>query len=99
MKEKRLSFLDRYLTVWIFLAMLLGVSIGYFFPGTPDFINQLNSGSTAAAVNVPLAFGLYQVPSTQWIVRWMYSRFPFAKTTPYQIKNMPFQGVSSLLTA
>jgi len=54
MKEKRLSFLDRYLTVWIFLAMLLGVSIGYFFPNTPDFINQFNSGST----NVPLAIGL-----------------------------------------
>jgi len=42
MQEKRLSFLDRYLTVWIFLAMLLGVSIGYFFPGTPGFINQFN---------------------------------------------------------
>lgn len=54
MKEKRLSFLDRYLTVWIFLAMLLGVSIGYFFPSTPDFINQFNSGST----NAPLAIGL-----------------------------------------
>lgn len=54
MQEKRLSFLDRYLTVWIFLAMLLGVSIGYLFPGTPDFINQFNSGST----NVPLAIGL-----------------------------------------
>jgi ACR3 family arsenite transporter len=54
MRQKQLSFLDRYLTVWIFLAMLLGVSIGYFFPGTPDFINQFNSGST----NVPLAIGL-----------------------------------------
>lgn len=54
MQEKRLSFLDRYLTVWIFLAMILGVSIGYFFPGTPRFINQFNSGST----NVPLAVGL-----------------------------------------
>ncbi|MCE7059257.1 ACR3 family arsenite efflux transporter [Dyadobacter sp. CY343] len=59
MQEKRLSFLDRYLTLWIFLAMLLGVSIGYFFPGAPDFINQFNSGSTGAqSVNVPLAIGL-----------------------------------------
>jgi len=39
MNNPRLSFLDRYLTLWIFLAMLIGVSIGYFLPGTPDFIN------------------------------------------------------------
>jgi len=55
MNNPRLSFLDRYLTLWIFLAMLIGVSIGYFLPGTPDFINQFNSGS---GVNVPLAIGL-----------------------------------------
>lgn len=54
----RLSFLDRYLTVWIFLAMIIGVSIGYFFPDTPDFINQFNSDSDGAVVNVPLAVGL-----------------------------------------
>ncbi|KAA0988826.1 ACR3 family arsenite efflux transporter [Dyadobacter aurulentus] len=54
MNTRRLSFLDRYLTLWIFLAMLVGVSIGYFMPGTPDFINQFNSGQT----NVPLAIGL-----------------------------------------
>ncbi len=54
MNTPRLSFLDRYLTLWIFLAMLIGVSIGYFLPGTPDFINQFNSGQT----NVPLAIGL-----------------------------------------
>ncbi|MCF0051812.1 ACR3 family arsenite efflux transporter [Dyadobacter sp. LJ53] len=64
MNNPRLSFLDRYLTLWIFLAMLIGVSIGYFLPGTPDFNNQFSSGSTgapgagAAAVNVPLAIGL-----------------------------------------
>lgn len=58
MQEKRLSFLDRHLTIWIFLAMLLGVGIGYIFPGTPDFVNQFNSGSSASAVNVPLAIGL-----------------------------------------
>lgn len=51
---KQLGFLDRYLTLWIFLAMIIGVGIGYFFPSTPDFINQFSSGST----NIPIAIGL-----------------------------------------
>jgi arsenite transporter len=52
--KAKLKLLDRYLTLWIFLAMILGVAIGYFFPGTPDIINSFNSGT----INIPLAIGL-----------------------------------------
>jgi len=52
--KKRLTFLDQYLTLWIFLAMLLGVGIGYFIPKSSGFINSFSSGTT----NIPLAIGL-----------------------------------------
>ncbi|RRA89289.1 ACR3 family arsenite efflux transporter [Paenimyroides viscosum] len=52
--QPKLKFLDRYLTLWIFLAMLLGVGLGYFFPNISSVTNSLSVGAT----NIPLAIGL-----------------------------------------
>lgn len=54
MATKKLSFLDRNLTLWIFVAMAIGVGLGYFIPTFPDIINSFSSGST----NIPIAVGL-----------------------------------------
>ncbi|RZL16529.1 MAG: ACR3 family arsenite efflux transporter [Pedobacter sp.] len=52
--RKKLSFLDRYLTLWIFIAMGIGISSGYFIPSSSALINSFSSGTT----NIPLAIGL-----------------------------------------
>src|SRR5688500_16935232 len=72
-ERKRLGFLDRYLTLWIFLAMGLGVGIGYFIPSSSTFINSFSSGAT----NIPLAIGL---------ILMMYP--PFAKVKYDKLKEV-----------
>lgn len=53
-ERKKLSFLNRFLTLWIFLAMAVGIGVGYFIPSSTNFINSFSNGTT----NIPLAIGL-----------------------------------------
>ena len=86
MTTKKLSFLDSYLTLWIFIAMGLGVGIGYLIPSIPNTINSYSSGST----NIPIAIGL---------ILMMYP--PLAKVNyallPKVFKNVKVLSISLLL--
>ncbi len=83
---KKLNFLDSYLTLWIFIAMALGVGIGYFIPEVPTIVNSYNSGS----INIPIAIGL---------ILMMYP--PLAKVNysllPKVFKNVKILSISLFL--
>ncbi|MAY22220.1 MAG: arsenical-resistance protein [Flavobacteriaceae bacterium] len=86
MGRKRLGFLDKNLTWWIFIAMGIGVGLGYFFPSIPNTIHSFSSGST----NIPIALGLIVM---------MYP--PLAKVNyallPKVFKNVKILSVSLVL--
>lgn len=84
--KKKLNFLDNYLTLWIFLAMFLGVGLGYLFPSVASSINSMSSGTT----NIPIAIGL---------ILMMYP--PLAKVDykllPKVFKNVKILSISLIL--
>jgi ACR3 family arsenite transporter len=86
MSTKKLRFLDSYLTLWIFLAMAVGVGLGYFLPSIPEIINSFSSEST----NIPIAIGL---------ILMMYP--PLAKVNysllPKVFKNTKILSISLIL--
>ncbi len=85
-QPKKLGFLDSYLTLWIFIAMGIGVALGYFIPSIPEVINSYSSGST----NIPIAIGL---------ILMMYP--PLAKVNygllPKVFKNVKILSISLIL--
>lgn len=86
LKQKKLKFLDNYLTLWIFIAMVIGVGIGFMFPSFPEHLEMMSSGST----NIPIAIGL---------ILMMYP--PLAKVNyallPKVFKNVKILSISLML--